>query len=134
MNYYKLQTTYFLIFILIASLALAVIPAVSNTMNNYSDSYVKSQMNKIQGEMMFISIKRNEYYLLCTSGQTGLIINDLVKEYGKYVSCRTNKPKNTEAMMCASLKSGSYYCVDSGGVSCEVFTEPTDVYKCKNLA
>lgn len=134
MNYYKTETTYFIMFILMMAVSFSAMPFITNALSDYSDSYVRSQMKKIQGEMLFIDVKAGEYDRICYYGKTGLVINELVQERNNYVSCRTNKPQNTQALVCAGLKGGSYYCVDSAGVSCEVFNEPTEVYRCKNLA
>ncbi len=133
MNYYKTETTYFLVFILIAVTSFAAIPFMVDSLNSYSDSYIRSQINKIQAEMLFIDIKKGEYDKLCYTGETGNIISDLINENSKYISCRTNKPNHSKAIICAQLKVGSYYCADSIGVTCYVYNEPIHSYSCKNI-
>jgi len=121
-------------FILIMATTFSAMPFVTTILKDYSDSYIRSEMKKIQSEMILIDIRKGEYDTLCNFGKTGFIINQLIEEKGKYVSCRTNKPVNDEALICTALSSNNYYCVDSAGVSCEVYSQPTKVYRCKNLS
>ena len=133
MNYYLVQSHYFLIFFIIMSLTFSAVPFVESAFSDISDNYVKSQMKRIQGEMFFYQQEKASFKNSCASGTIGLLVRDLVQEHGKYVSCRTNKPIDSHMIVCTQLKSTTYNCVDSSGSMCEVAHKPNYEYECKNL-
>ena len=133
MNYYLLQSHYILLFIVITTLTFSAIPFIDTAFSDFSDSYVKSEMRTIQGEMFFYKQGRGSFTHSCESGKIGLIIQDIIKEHGSYVSCRINKPLDSKMIVCAQLRSSSYNCVDSLGTMCEITHEPNDEFDCKRL-
>jgi hypothetical protein len=130
MNFNLLQTTYFLIFIIIAVTLYVVTPVLYTSFNDASDTYARSQIQRIQGEMFFVEQKRGSFQHACYTGNIGGLVQDLIKEYGKKVVCRTNDD-NSQMIVYAELRNGGYYCVDSFGVSCEINHEPSKGFSCK---
>ncbi|MFT6361466.1 MAG: hypothetical protein ACJA2Z_000458 [Candidatus Paceibacteria bacterium] len=133
MNYYKVQSTYFLIFIVISFMAFAAVPAMKSTFSGASDSFVKARMNHIQGEMFFVNQGRGSFSATCYDGVIASIIEDLIQEYGKKVVCRTNKPYDSKMFIYVELRSGEFYCVDSEGVTCAHISEPGTQFQCKDF-
>lgn len=134
MNWNLVQSTYFLIAIVVLAWGFAMLPFVRNMFGGISDSYVRSQMNQIQAEMVFMDrVEKGGFDRMCHFGRVGQIVNALVEENSGYTSCRTNKPENTEMIVCSGLRDQSYYCVDSRGVVCNLYQVPKNGYQCKNL-
>lgn len=133
MNYYLFQSKFFIVFIAIAAMSFAAIPFMKNSFADASDSYIKSQMDRIQSEMLFIDQRKGVFKNVCTSGAVGGIVSTIIQENSKIVRCRTNKPIDSQMIVYAQLKSGQYYCVDSYGISCEISTEPRSGFRCKDL-
>lgn len=133
MNYYKLQTTYFIVFIALGLSAIIAIPMVTNSLNDFSDSYAMNEMKKIQSEMIFHSARNGQLHRLCYEGRVGGLISELIKEHGEFVSCNSNTPQNTAVIVCSQLKNKSYFCVDSAGISCQVYNNPSGKFLCKSL-
>ena len=133
MNYYRVQSTYFLMFILISAIAFVAVPVMKDSFSSISDSYVKSQMKRIQTEMFFIDQGRGSFRHTCYTGSVGIIIRDLIQEYGKKVVCRTDKPLDSKVFIYVELRSGAFLSVDYLGVSCEYPLEPSTVFSCKEL-
>jgi len=132
MNYYLVQTTYFLVFVLIGVSTYVVTPIAQSLFSSVSDDYAKSQITRIQGEMLFIDGRRGNFQGLCTTGVVGELVQDLIREYGKKVVCRTNDDKSA-MIVYAQLRSGDYYCADSRGASCRTHREPHDSFSCKDF-
>ena len=132
MNYYLVQTTYFLVFVLMAVAAYVLTPVFQSSFADASDDYAKSQITRIQGEMLFINSRRGVFSQVCTTGVIGELVQDLIAEYGRKVVCRTNND-DSKMIVYAELRSGSHYCVDSQGVSCNLQLEPLDGFNCKDF-
>ena len=111
----------------------AGIPMMKSAFADTSDVYVKSRIESIQGEMFFAEQKRGSFTHACYTGSIGLIVQDLIKEYGKRVVCRTNTPYHSKMFVYVELRSGLFYAVDSLGISCEHSIEPQqNTFSCKN--
>lgn len=130
MNYYLFQSKFFIIFIAIAAMAFAAIPFMKNSFADVSDSYIKNQINYIQGEILFIDIKEGAFDNLCTQGEIGKIVNDVVQN-SIAVKCLVNPPINNKIMICAQLKTAYHYCVDYLGTSCELAQTPSSGFSCR---
>lgn len=130
MNYYRVQSTYFLIFITISAIAFVAIPFVRDAFTNISDTYIKAQMNRIRSEMFLGYRGAGSFDHTCYVGTTGDIIRDLIDEYGRKVVCHTNHPKNSEMFVYIELHSGEFYSVDSLGGSCQTIDEPVIGFQC----
>lgn len=133
MNYYVFQSKFFIVFVAIAAMAFAALPFMKHSFSDTSDTYIRSQMDRISGEMLFIERRAGVFDHTCTKGAIGNILNDVIQEYGRSTVCRTNPPKNSEMIVYTQLHSGEYYCVDSLGVSCEISYEPKKGFRCKDL-
>ena len=132
MNYSLLQSKYFLIFIAISAMAFAAIPMVKSTFASSSDAYMKSQLNRVQAELFFIDQGRGSFKNACYTGSVGILIQDLIQEYGKKVVCRTNLD-HSKMLVYIELRSGVFYCIDSVGISCELISEPQTGFRCKDF-
>ncbi len=132
MNYNLVQTTYFLIFIVIATTFIIAIPHVKTSLADASDAYATSQMKRIQAEMFFAEQKRGSFQHACYSGSIGVLVQDLISEYGKKVICRTNNTYS-EMIVYVELRAGDFFCVDSRGVSCNTAIEPRGGFSCKDF-
>lgn len=130
-NYFSLNH-YCFIFIVLAAFAYTATPVVQETMRDISDSYVRSQMKKVQGEVLFLNTRHQNFSNVCYEGIISTTLKDIVQGYSKYISCRTNKPEYSQLMICSLLKSGEYICIDGQGVRCEIYFEPNG-YQCKNI-
>lgn len=131
MNYNLLQTTYFLIFTIIAVTLYIVTPVLYASFSDVSDTYARSQLQRIQGEMFFVE-ESTLSQQTCYTGNLGELIQDLINEYGKKVVCRVNS-QTSEMIVYAELRSGQFHATDSHGVSCDSPQEPSGVFRCKDL-
>ena len=131
MNYNILQTTYFLIFTIIAVTLYIVTPVMYASFSDASDTYARSQLQRIQGEMFFIE-KSKLSQQSCYVDILGGLVQDLINEYGKKVVCRFNT-QTSEMIVYAELRSGKFHAIDSYGVSCDIPQEPVGKFRCKDL-
>jgi len=132
MNYNLVQTTYFLIFIIIAVTAYIVTPVMYSSFTDASDLYAQSKINTIRGEMFFAQQKRGSFQYACYSGPIGILVQDLVAEYSRRIVCRTNTD-DSEMIVYTQLRSGEYYCIDSAGFSSSTYREPGIEFTCKDF-
>lgn len=132
MNYYLVQTTYFVMFIVFAVAAYIVAPVIHSSFADASDSYAENQIKRIQGEMFFANESRGSFQHACYTGSIGLLVQDLVNEYGRKVVCKTNAD-HSQMIVYAELREGGFYCVDSRGVSCNTSIEPIKGFSCKEF-
>lgn len=123
---------YFLIFLIIAASAYAAMPFVQNTFRDISDTYVRSQMQRVQSEVLFLSARNHNFRHVCFEGIIHETLKDIIQGHSKYTSCRSNIPEYSELIICSYLKSGRYLCVDGIGISCEITFEPSG-YQCRNI-
>lgn len=133
MNYYLVQTKYFLIFIIIVCFTMSAIPFLKKSFADVSDVYARSHLKRIQGEMLFMSHKNGDFEKVCSVGTIGSLITELYKNSPNRILCRTNEPYNSKAVICSEMNNGSYQCVDSQGISCEIGYYPQNNYTCKEL-
>jgi hypothetical protein len=115
MNYYKkFQSVYFLIFIVIGSFFLTILPNILGILSEASDRFAISKMQHIQTEIILHKMKKNEnFYNACSTG----FLRQEVHQIERNVYCRTNKD-STKIMIYIILRDGFYYAVDSLGVNC----------------
>jgi hypothetical protein len=132
MNYNLVNTTYFLIFVIIAATAFAAIPAMKTSFADVSDTYVKSQISRIQGEMFFMEQTKGNFKNACFTGEIGLLVQDMINEYGEHVVCRTNSDYS-KMIVYAKLRAGDYLAVDSAGITCNTSYELKNNFSCKGL-
>ena len=104
----------------------------ANAYPDLSDRHAKAEMERIQAEMLFIDAKRNAFKGACFSGIIGDLVQELVAEYGKEVTCRTNEPMHSEMMVFIELRNKKYFAVDGSGVSCELYARPIQGLYCKD--
>lgn len=133
MNYYLVQSKFFIIFIAISAMAFSAIPFVRNSFADVSDTYVRSQLDRLQSEMLLIKSKQENFKGSCTTGNVNGIVIDLIKNDVSKMICKTNSPIYSKMMTCAQLKNRNYYCVDSSGVICEVAGAIQNGYACKEI-
>lgn len=133
MNYYVFQSKFFIVFIAIAAMAFAAVPMMKNSFADVSDSYIRSKMNLIKAEMMFIDRTSHSFKMACESNAIDNAIANIISENTQLIVCNANTPLYTEMIVYAKLKSGNYYAVDSHGVSCELASEPHSGFNCKDL-
>lgn len=129
MNYYLVQTQYFLIFIIVGCLALSALPVLRHSFAQASDGYVQSQLKQIQGEMFFVS----DFAHTCYVGPVGSLVTELYRDSKRKIMCRTNTPENSEILVCGELDGGAFHCIDGKGTSCEIAYEPASGYNCKDI-
>jgi hypothetical protein len=132
MNYYILQSKFFIVFIAIAAMSFAAIPFMKNSFADVTDIYVRNQMNLIQSEMLFVDIKKDAFINSCTRGIIGEIIQETI-QYTSSVRCKTNPPLHSKMIVCAAIRNNSFYCVDYLGVSCELSHQPKKGFSCKDI-
>ncbi|MCI5051004.1 MAG: hypothetical protein MRY57_01715 [Candidatus Pacebacteria bacterium] len=133
MNYYLFQSTFFIVFIGIAAMAFAALPFMKNSFADVSDNYIKSELSRMQAEMLFVSVRQNTFTNFCTTGEVNGIVLDLIKNKTTSLHCKTNAPINNQVIVCAELKNENHYCVDYLGVECEVAHQPPRGYSCKEI-
>ena len=114
-------------------MSFAALPIMKNSFADASDSYIRSQMDRIQSEMLFVEQRTGAFRNTCTSGAVGGIVSSIIQENNGSFRCRTNKPIDSQMIVYAELKSGEYYCVDSAGISCQISIEPQSGFSCKEL-
>lgn len=129
MNYYLVQTKYFLIFIVIGSLSLSALPFLKQSFNEISHIQVQSDLARIQSEIFFL----DDFSGSCYSGNVGTIIAELYKSSKGNAVCRTNPPQNSQIVVCGELEAGRVQCIDGQGVRCEFPYTPASGYSCKDL-
>lgn len=130
MNYNLVQTTYFLIFTIIAVTLYIVTPVLYSSFSDASDTYARSQIRHIQGEIFFIDSGYTTRSV-CYSGGVGDLVQDLIEEYGKKVVCRVDSDR-AQMIVYAQLRNGNYHMVGGDGVSCDTQREPTNIFRCKD--
>jgi len=133
MNYYIFESKFFIIFIAISAMAFSAIPFMRNSFADVSDSYVISQLNRLQSEMLLTKTKEGTFKNSCITGNVNGIVIDLIKNDVSKMICKTNSPLFSKMMTCALLKNRNYYCVDSSGVTCEVAGYIHSGYACKEI-
>jgi len=131
MNYYLTSSHAIVLIVALAALGLSALPFVRNAQNDFSDAYVVRQLQRAQAEMVHYKITNGSFDQGCYDGPVSEILQDIIPEYGKRVTCITNKPLFTKMMICAELRSESHMCVDDGFVSCELSSQPKYTTSCK---
>lgn len=129
MNYYLVQTQYFLIFIIVGCTALSSIPFIKNSFANFSDTYLRSHLSQIQSEFFFMS----DFKGACSEGNTGALVQELYYHNRGKVICRTNPPASNQVVICGESSEGSFYCIDGVGTRCEFPYLPASGHNCKQL-
>lgn len=129
MNYYLVQTKYFLIFIILASLFLSAMPFLFRSFQEITRVHVQSNLQEIQSEFFFTS----DFSGACYSGKVGKMINKLYKSSKSDVVCRTNPPQHSQIVVCGEIEAGRFQCVDAEGIRCEFSYAPASGYSCKEL-
>jgi hypothetical protein len=112
---YQNSSYYFLIFIIISVSFLSAIPFIKKTFSKTSDSYIVSEMNRVQSNMYFYKKENNNYKYACIHSDVSMLITKVLYELGSGLSCTTSDNENNIALY-ATLHSGDIYCVDSSGL------------------
>lgn len=129
MNYYLVQTKYFLVFIIIFSSMLSALPSIQRAFDRISYIYTQSTLKRIQAELFFVSDFTNS----CYNGNIGMIVRELYNYSDGKMVCRTNSPENSQIVVCSELEVGRYRCIDAAGLTCEFPYAPASGYSCKEL-
>jgi len=121
---------FFLIIIVIFTVAFAALPVVSQTAKSYSDSYIVAQMHIIQSEMILKALDPSEATEFdCLRGEIDYAVVEIVREANHGVLCRVDT-KTSEMVAFTELSTGSLYCVDSNGGRLHVEEDPEKGYYC----
>lgn len=114
MNYYQTQSHFFVVFLVIAVMAFAMVPPILKAFANTSDSYVIAELKKAQSEMFFYELDNGSFKNACIRGGIGLVQSTVLIESGNGVSCTSSNNYKSIALR-TNLQSGELYCVDSLG-------------------
>ena len=125
-------TMKYIIMLFLLSMGALVSYHFANAYPDVSDTHARAEMKRVQAEMLFIDARKGVFKEACFSGVIGSIVQDLVAEYGKEVTCRTNKPMYSQMMVFIELRNGKYLAVDGSGVSCELSVRPVQGLLCKD--
>lgn len=118
-NYYKVQSTYFVMFIAISALAIAMIPSALNSLSESRDAFAMRKMDYLQTEMVLNDYAQAGFRDACTTGFLSAKIYEVERE----VVCRIND--TADAMLAyVKLNNDFYYIVDSRGNSCMLPDKP----------
>ncbi|MCD5389979.1 MAG: hypothetical protein LR005_01145 [Candidatus Pacebacteria bacterium] len=116
MNWYQSQSHFFVVFLVIAVMALTAIPAMKKSFAKTSDNFIIHEMKRVQSEMYFYKIEHNGFKHACLSGDVSMLVSDVLYELGSGLSCVTSVDVQNIALY-TTLHSEKIFCVDSKGYS-----------------
>lgn len=114
MNWYQSQSYFFIIFIVIGTMALAAIPAMKKAFAKSSDDFIMSEMRRVQSEMYFYKIKNGGFKYACLNSDANMLVSNALYELGSGLSCITTIDMQNIALY-TKLHSKKIFCVDSKG-------------------
>ncbi|MAQ77060.1 hypothetical protein CL684_00815 [Candidatus Campbellbacteria bacterium] len=132
MNNFRVGSTYFLIFILGAALFAALLPTSLRMYRSYNESAVKSSIQRIQAEILFMNIRNGQFQNTCTEAETIDLTNEL-RAKAKSVACNINPPAYNKILICGEYSKGHYYCADAAGVTCQTKIVYREALSCKDV-